>query len=243
MIHILCNDINIDQQWAYPSLYPYIHSNMRVFVIPLHTSEGYSNELDEWIATYGKGGSVYKKIIRAFRPYHISSNNIHWFHCYQDSRESFQIQLSKADIVVLYGEDGQHMMMTLEDLNLVSLLQQFQGIVLANHAGSNLLMDTYDSTYAWEEEQLEGLHRLHGFALMSDYKEDSGHLARLLRNIEQRGKNVFAFGKDGGVFMEGNHYELLGNSFIVSEQDIDVIYHAYEDAKSREAYYEEDEMW
>ena len=39
------------------------------------------------------------------------------------------------------------------------------------------------------------------------------------------------------------HYELLGNAFTVSFDDLDAIYRAYEDAKSRYEYYGSNGLW
>lgn len=243
MIHILCHDLNINQQWAYPSLSSYIQKDMKVFVVALNSSEGWANENDVWLDTYSNDGDEYQKVMRAFHQYQIPSKNIHWFHFLQDSIVSFQKHIEQADILVLLSDEAEHMMMTIEDLHLKQMIQQFDGILICDKTASQVIMETYDSTYAWQEEQLRGLNLLHGFQVMSDYVEDSGHLSRLIRHIEQRDQSVFAFGKDGGVLFDGSYYELLGNSFIVSDQDIDALYHAYEDAKSREAYYGDDEIW
>ena len=115
--------------------------------------------------------------------------------------------------------------------------------MICNHAASHVLLEHFESPYEWEEEEIDGLGLLSDFALMSDYVEDVQHLRRLIRNIEEKGRAVFAFGKDGGVVIHHGHYELLGNAFTVSFDDLDAIYRAYEDAKSRYEYYGSNGLW
>ena len=98
-------------------------------------------------------------------------------------------------------------------------------------------MEHFDSIYEWEDEACNGLGLLRGFALEADYREDTRHLSRLIRDIEVLGKAVFAFGKGGGMIIDHGHYELLGNAFTCSQYDLDNIYNALADAQEREAYY------
>ena len=243
MIHILLNDTNFDAEWAYPSLHTLLKKDMHILVIPLLTSDGWSFDEEEWEHQYHKGGKTYEKLITPFANYQISEKNITLFDPYQNTSHDLQKYLAQADGIYLYGEDAEHMMMCIEDLELKQPILNYSGIVITNHAGSNLVMQNYDSKYEWEEEELEGLGLLDGFALMPDYIEDAGHLARLIRNIEQRGRAVFAFGKDGGVLIQDGQYELLGNAFTATEADLDALYRAYEDAKSRQEYYGDNGLW
>lgn len=243
MIHILFNDTNFDAQWAYASLAPVLKKESRVLVISLVASEGWSADEEEWEHAYRKGGKMYEKIMKPFRNYCIPDTQIHWFNPYKNTKRDLEKWLKETDVVYLYGEDAEHMMLCIEDLAIKDSLKNYRGIVISNHAGSNLVMRTFDSKYEWEEEELEGLGLLEGFALMPDYVEDASHLARLIRNIEQRGRAVFVFGKDGGVFIQDGQYELLGNAFTVGDADLDAIYRAYEDAKSRQEYYGDNGLW
>lgn len=243
MVNILLNDTDFDLDWAYPSLQTYLTKDTLIYVMPLVESEGWSADEEEWEHQYRKGGKTYEKIMQAFRNYRIADEHVKFFNHYQDTKEQVEKELKKADLLYLYGNDGEHMMMRIEDLGLMDLILKYDGIIMSNHAGSNLMMETFDSTYEWEEEQIQGLGLLKGFALMSDYIEDAPHLARLIRHIEIHGKAVFVFGKDGGVIIDHGKYELLGNAFIVSDDDLDAIYKAYEDAKSRLDYYGDNGLW
>ena len=91
------------------------------------------------------------------------------------------------------------MMQNIVDAGIGRLLVQFDGVMICNHAASHVLLEHFESPYEWEEEEIDGLGLLSDFALMSDYVEDVQHLRRLIRNIEEKGRAVFAFGKDGGV--------------------------------------------
>lgn len=243
MVNILLSDTNFDSAWAYPSLQGYLKKDADVYVIPLEASEGYSSDEEEWEHQYQKGGRTYEKIMQAFRNYLIPDENVRFFNHHQDTKQQVDKALHKADIIYLYGNDAEHMMTRLHDLDLERSLLQYNGIIMSNHAGSEMMMESFESRYEWEEEEIRGLGLLRGFALMSDYVEDASHLAKLIRNIEVKGKAVFAFGKDGGLIIDHGQYELLGNAFSVTDNDLDAIYRAYEDAKSRLEYYGDNGLW
>lgn len=242
MIHILVNDVNFDSEWAYASLLPYIKKDSQVTVIAFVNHEGWSEE-EEWEYQFSKGGKKYEQIISAFNHYQIKPSHINWIDPYKDSKEIISHSLLESDIVYLYASDSSSMMRCLEDRGLVSLFVRYQGTYLCNYAASYCLMKEFDSMYEWEEEKVNGLGLLDGFMLVSDYIEDAQHLEKIIRYIEMKGDTAIAFGKDGGVVIDNGTVDLLGNAFSVSDMDLDALYRAYEDAKSRLEYYGDNGLW
>ena len=243
MVNILVNDTNFDANWAYPSLNEYFTKDSKVVVVPFMHSDEYRSDEEEWDYYFKKGGKIYEKIVAPFKNYGIKEKNISFFHLFKDSNTSLETLLSDADVLYLYASQSESMMQNIVDAGIGRLLVQFDGVMICNHAASHVLLEHFESPYEWEEEEIDGLGLLSDFALMSDYVEDVQHLRRLIRNIEEKGRAVFAFGKDGGVVIHHGHYELLGNAFTVSFDDLDAIYRAYEDAKSRYDYYGSNGLW
>jgi hypothetical protein len=63
------------------------------------------------------------------------------------------------------------------------------------------------------------------------------HLKHIIRSIEEKGRAVFGCPAKAGILIQDGHYDLMGDAFTCSEEDLDRIYQAYEDAKSRYEYY------
>lgn len=243
MINILLNDTDFFNAWCYSSLSHYLKKDTHVLVIALTRNDGWSLDEEEWEHQFSKGGKIYQRIVHSFKQYQIEESNIEWFIPNRDSKRTLENQLKKADVIYLYGNEAESFMERVHDLSLFQALSSYQGIVISNAVGSLVQMDVFDSMYAYEEEPIQGLGLLEGFALVSDYKEDAGTLARIIRHIEQRGKSVIAFGKDGGAIIDHGSLELLGNAYMIDEADLDAVYRAYEDAKSRFEYYGDNGLW
>ncbi len=244
MIHILLSRPNFDAEWAYQSLSPYITKDKHVLVIPMTSfDEGWESESALWETRYRKGNRQYEKIAAPFRNYQIPDKQITFLNYFKDTPQEIKRKISQADIIYLTGDNPDHMMITIHELDMHRPLLEFDGILIASGYGASIVMDEYDSMYDWEEPDENGLGLLRGFALEPGYIEDEAHLARLLHDIEQKGKNVFAFTNEGGLLIADGCYELLGNAFTVTDADLDQVYQAYEDAKSRQEYYGDNGEW
>lgn len=240
MIHILLNKPNFDQDWAYPSLNEIITADKKVCILSLMGDEGWSSDQDNWEHRYDSGSRHYEKLVQPFRNYLIPDGNIVWANGYGDASET-AAKIKDADILFLTGSDPEQMMENVQDTGLLETLKNYTGIVMGDAAGSQLIMEDFETEY--DEVPVKGIGYLKGFALESAYIEDVRHLQRMIHTIEDRGRTVFAYPEQGGVIIRDNHYELLGNAFICSDNDLDKIYKAYHDAQSRQAYYGENENW
>lgn len=243
MINLLFSEANFDAKWAYPSVCSYMKKDSRVLVIPVLSGDEWSEDEREWEYHYRKGSRHYEKIMAPFRNYQIHDSQVTWFCPHRETHDGAVMKIRNADIIYLCGNHPDAMMKMVSDLDLHRAFLEFDGVLIGDTYGSAVMMDTYDSAYEWEDEACNGLGLMRGFALESGYVEDVKHLERIIRDIEVEGKAVFGFGKDGGVIIDNGHYELLGNAFTCNDGDLDNIYHAYEDAKSREEYYGDNGLW
>ena len=211
--------------------------------MPILAGDEWSEDEREWEFHFRKGSRHYEKIMTPFRNYQIKDKDITWFYPYQETHESAVNKIHDADIIYLCGNHPDAMMKCIHDLDLHRAFLEFEGVLIGDTFGSAIMMDTFDSAYEWEDETRNGLGLMRGFALEPGYVEDTRHLERIIRDIEVDGKAVFGFGKDGGVIIDNGHYELLGNAFTCNDSDLDTVYHAYEDAKSRQDYYGDNGLW
>ena len=243
MINLLMSEANFDATWAYPILSELIRPEAHVLIMPLSYDEGWSSDNEDWDVRYQKGSRHYEKIMAPFRNYRIPDSSVVWFDQYRETTDTAIRKIQDADIIFLTGSNPDHMMLKIQELKIAEALLCFDGIIIGDTYGSAIMMDRFDSLYEWEDEERNGLGLLRGFALESNYVEDESHLKRLIHDIEVKGKAVFAYPKNGGVLIMDGHYELLGDAFTCTEADLDTIYHAYEDAKSRQDYYGDNGNW
>jgi|LAHS01.1.fsa_nt_gb hypothetical protein len=243
MINILLSRPDFNGVWAQEYLTGILHQDMHVLIVPLYGDAGWSAEGESFEHHYHRGSRAYEQIVLPFRVYQIKDSDIRWFNPYQDDREILKNLLKQSDVVYLCGSDPDVMMRCIDDHALTYLLRQYRGIYMGNAAGSKVLMDEFYPMDEWNEEGGKGLGILNGFTLETGYIEDVVHLRHIIRSIEEKGRAVFGCPEKGGILIQDGHYDLMGDAFICSEDDLDRIYHAYEDAKSRLEYYGDNGNW
>ena len=243
MINILLNRPNFNEIWAYPSLQQVLLPTMHVLIMPLDKSAGWANDGINYQKRYQKGSRIYEQLIQPFSVYQIPSENIVWFNPYQDSEYELQQKIQQSDVIYLVGSNEESMMQCSNDFHLKEHLNSYEGIVMGDYHGSLIMLDEYYSSNGWDDELHQGLGLLQGFQLDSSYVEDVTHLKRMIDVIEIVGKAMFCFAKKGGVIIDCGHYELLGDAFICYNDDLDCLYQAYTDAKSRFDYYGDNGNW
>jgi hypothetical protein len=243
MINILISKPNFDGEWAYKSLAPYLMRRSHVLIIPLSYNEGWASDEEDWDVRYAKGSKHYEKIVQPFRNYLIPDENIEWLNYYENNAGKAKDQIHDADVIFLFGSNPAHMMQRIEDLGIEADLRAFDGVLIGNQAGAQIMLDEFPSSEDWDDSYHRGLGFLRDFDLISEYVEDEAHLSSLIYSIETRGKAVFAYPEKGGLLIHDGHYELLGDAFTCNDSDLDKIYHAYEDAKSRMDYYGDNGDW
>jgi hypothetical protein len=243
MINILLSKPDFDEAWAQEYLIGILRKEMHVLILPLANDEGWAADGETFDHHYRKGSRHYENLVRPFRAYQIKDADILWFNPYKDDRKTLQNELKKSDAVFLCGNDPDAMMQCIEDHGIQEDLQQYQGILIGDASGSKIMMDEFFSEHEWNENAGRGLGLLKGFSLETGYIEDVMHLQHIIRSIEEKGRAVFGCPAKAGVLIQDGHYELMGDAFTCSEEDLDNIYRAYEDARSRQEYYGDNGGW
>ena len=243
MINLIFHENNFDAEWAYESLRNILTPDKQVLVFPLFFNEEWSEDLENFEHRYRKGSRAYEKIAAPFRNYLFKDDHLHFLTLNQEDAQSLKTKIANTDILYLIGNNPVTMMEVIEDYGLQKTLLEYDGIVIGNAAGSTVMMDEFLPDEEWDREKKPGIGYLRGFMLDAGYEEDAYHLQKIIRSLQEEGKAVFGCPKNGGILIQDGHYELLGDAFAADDNDLDNIYHAYEDARSRLEYYGDNGNW
>lgn len=243
MNSLLFSEPVFDAKWAYASVSPYMKKNGKVLILPFTYSDEWSEDEREWEFRYRRGSREYERIMTPFRNHQIHDENVTWLNPNTATHFRVKNMIHQADIIYMCGDHPDAMMRTILALNLQRAFLEFDGTMITDACASAIVMDRFDSAYEWEDQMCNGLGLYRGFAIESGYVEDVVHLERIIRDIEVLGKAVFGFGKDGGLIISDGHYEMLGNAFTCNAYDLDNIYQALDDARSRLEYYGGNGLW
>ncbi|MGM9940882.1 MAG: hypothetical protein ACI32N_02685 [Bulleidia sp.] len=243
MNSLLFSGPDFDTKWAYASVSPYLKKDGSVLILPFLYSDEWSEDDREWEFRYRKESREYERIMTPFRNHQIKDEQITWLNPNTTDHETAVRRIAQADIIYMCGDHPDAMMRTITTLDLQRTFLEFEGTMITDACASFIIMDRFDSAYEWEDQMCNGIGLYRGFAVEPGYVEDVRHLERLIRDIEMHGKAVFGFGKDGGLIISNGHYEMLGNAFTCSAYDLENIYQALADARSRLEYYGGNGLW
>lgn len=230
MANILLNLSNFDAVWAYPSLSQYLSAGKKVLILPLSYHEGWITDALEWKHEYGKGSDGYEMLVHPFLSYGIKEKDIRWVNYYEDDEISAAHKVEWADVLFFTGGYPDWMLQRLYDFGLEEAVRSFDGVIMGTSAGALIQLDEYHLTPEedYEFQYQYGLGLLSGFDLEVHYEEDASHLESVIRTIEEKGIPVIAMPNEGGVLIDGDHFELLGGAFILDWKDLDDLYQTYE---------------
>lgn len=230
MANVLLNLSNFDAPWAYASLAQYLTPDKKVLILPLSYHEDWITDALEWQHEYGKGTDGYEMLIRPFLSYGIPEKNIRWINYYEDDEVSARHKLEWADVLFFTGGYPDWMLQRLYDFELEDAVRNFDGVIMGTSAGALIQLEEYHLTPEedYEFQYQYGLGILSGFDLEVHYEEDARHLEAIIRTIEEKNVPVIAVPNEGGVLIDGDHFELLGGSFILDWKNLDELYQTYE---------------
>ena len=230
MANILLNISNFDEPWAYASIEPYLPKDAKVLILPLSYSEGWITDSEEWKEKYGRGKKYYEELVRPFRSFLIPDKQIRWVNYYEDDAQSAKRKIAWADVLFFTGGYPDWMMQRLYDLDIQNAVREFDGVVMGTSAGALIQLDEFHLTpdEDYEFQYQEGLGLLSGFDIDVHYQEDENHLGAMIRSLEDLGKPVIAYPNQGGIIIDGDHFELLGGAFVADVNDLDSLYQAYD---------------
>lgn len=234
MVNILLNISNFDEPWAYESMARYLHPDTKVLILPLSYDEGWITDREEWHERYGRGHEHYEEIVRPFRAFGIPDERIRWINYYEDDPISAAAKIAEADVLFFTGGLPDWMMQRLYDLDIQQAVRDFRGVIMGTSAGALIQLQefhlTRDADYQFQYQY--GLGLLEGFDIDVHYEENADHLYAIIRSLEDKGLPVVCYPNRGGLIVDHGQYQLLGGAFVVTVEDLDEIYRAYEESRN-----------
>ena len=139
-------------------------------------------------------------------------------------------KLAWADVLFFTGGYPDWMLQRLYDFGIEQAVHDFDGVIMGTSAGALIQLEEYHLTPedGYEFQYQYGLGMLSGFDLEVHYEEDERHLEAIIRTIEEKGIPVIAMPNEGGLLIDGDHFELLGGSFILDSRHLDELYETCE---------------
>lgn len=225
-MNILLNINNFSEEFAYDALREIIDPRMKVLIIPFSYHEDWIDSEEEFDQHYQKGKEEFEDIAREFMNYGIPRRNIKILHYYRDSIRRCKSKIYHADIIFLTGGYPDRFLYRIDQKHIRKDLQKFRGIVMGTSAGAMIQFDEYHVTPEEEGQDYEyheGLGLLSGFDIEVHYEDSFEHLASLITDLKLHDKTIFALPNWGGMIVDGEEYQLLGDAFEVNAQDIDIM--------------------
>ena len=229
MVNIVLNHPNFDEKWGYSEIEPYINKEDNVLVLAFFDDSGYSSDAQVYEDSFGKGKKMYEEIVRPFRAFGIKDEQIHFVNYFDYSKDLILEQIKKADIIYIVGRYADWIIQRMEDLEIKQAIANYDGVLMGVIAGAQVLLDNYEIY----DEKREGLHRMEGFDLSLDYEQDEEHLSSIIKAIEVEERPTVCMKDKGGMIVDGDYFTLLGDAFVVTSNELEDLYQAYEDSKNK----------
>ncbi len=232
MINILCSYSNFDESWGYSAIEPYLSASDEVCVLPLEHQDGWLSEEVSLRNVYQKGADAYETLVRPLRAFGIKDQQIHWVDD-SDTIVSTKEKIKNSNVLILLGSHPVDMIERIEDLQIKDELRNYDGVMIGISAGAMIQLDLFHMTADYFEEFSfgEGLGVISGFDVDMHYQPESEHLYAMIRAIEDQDLAVVCCPEKSMMIIDGDHYELAGDAFVVSRENLDELYEAYEQSK------------
>ncbi len=224
IMNILLNINNFSEDFAYPYLKNIIHKNQHVLIIPFSYHEDWITNAKEFDEHYAKGKDEYEDIAKEFMNYGIKRKNIEVLHYYKDSKRTIKRKFYYADILFFTGGYPDRALYRIDQLNIRKNITKFKGIVMGTSAGAMIQFDQYHVTPEEDGEDYEyheGLGLLSGFDIEVHYEDTFEHLASLITDLKLHNKTIYALPNRGGMIIDGDNIQLLGDAFELTVDDVD----------------------
>ncbi len=222
MEHVLCNTYKLNEPWLFSYLEEFLNKDAKVLFLVIDEYSSYSEEMVALEEKYESGKREYEALVMPLESYHIKRDNIDFIFLHDTSLADLKNNINKYDALIIYGNGNIY---GIEDV-LYECIKDFEGLYIGINEGALIALDEY---YHYEEEyeSFEGIGLLSGFSIDICYKDRENHIANIIRFMEENDKDIVAFRDSGsGIILNEGYMELLGDAFILKEDDIDELYQA-----------------
>ena len=224
MEHVLLNTHKLNEPWLFSFLYEYLNEDKKVLYFIL---DGYSSFSDDYRSIediYQKGSKDYDELVMPLLTYKINQKNISFLFRNENSLEKLKEVKDKYDVLILYGNNEIYFL----EKEYEELLKDYKGLVIGINEGSNIQFEEY---YRFDEDtsSYEGLGLLKGFVVDISYKKDEIHLENIIRLLEEKYDEIVCLpDSSGGFYISEGYIELLGEAFILKDDNMDELYEELE---------------
>ena len=145
---------------------------------------------------------------------------------YKETKNSIKNKFNHADIIFLTGGYPDRFLYRIDALGIREHLVNFKGVVMGTSAGAMIQLDEYHVTpedYETDYEYHTGLGLISGFDIEVHFEEDFLHLSGLITDLKLHNKKIYAMPNYGGLIVDGNKLTPIGDTFIITTQDIDML--------------------
>lgn len=224
MANILLNKTDFHESWAGSALQYLLPETSRVLIIPLSSNSGWGSDARVWEESFRKGRRLYEALVRPFRAYGITDEQIRWINYYEDDEMTAESKIRSSDVIYLVGSNPAWMMQRLEDLDMVEKIRGFRGVVMGAGAGALIQMREFPVQTDYDQYMSEGLGLVSGIDLYAGYQQTMDHLERLIRMLEDGSAPVVVMSGASGALIDGKYFDLLGEAMLLNKDHLDEIY-------------------
>lgn len=214
MINILLNLYNFDEEWCLETLRNVIKKEHIVLVVAFSFRDKNIKDKNDWQKSYSKTyEKYYKDIVNPFLSYGIIEENIKWVNYFEDTQESVKEKIKNSNIIFFTGGLPDKMMKRLKEFDLIKDIENYSGIVMGCSAGAMIQIAEYHITPDEDYDAFSynnGLDLIKDFDIEVHYKETDKEKESIKRVIKEKLKNIYAMKNNGGIIVNNNKVELLG---------------------------------
>ncbi len=212
MTNVLLNYYNFDGDWAKEQIAPYI-TGKKVLILPLAFRECQAWDFDSWQSIYGKNGEKYQNILRPFLSFGLMENDVKWLNCF-DSTQNYLQLISQAEVLFFTGGMPEKAIAWMDKLGITQAVKNFQGTVMGASAGAMLQLEKYHVTPDDDYPNYglwKGLGLVKGINLEVHFLNTPLQQECTKRAIADLGLPVYQMWHEGGLIVNGNNVQILGN--------------------------------
>lgn len=204
--NVLLNVYSFQEPWAAQWLERILKPDMLVTVVALSFNAGDTEEK-------ARTEQHWADLLEPFGYYGIEPEQIELINWFKDTPQTAREKIQQSDVLFFTGGWPDHMMYRLRCLDLIDLIEHFDGIIMGCSAGAMVQMKQYhitpDDDYP-EFSYQEGMNLLDRFMIEVHYCEKDIQHESIARVTCEKGKPVFAVYNDGGLLVEGDCISMMG---------------------------------
>jgi thiamine kinase-like enzyme len=160
-------------------------------------------------------------MVEPFYTYGINDNNITLVNYFTDSSDCAKAKIKESNIIFFTGGFPDKIMKRLKELDLISTVEQHQGIIMGWSAGAMIqCVDYYISPgedypeFSYEK----GLNSVENFAVEVHYKNTEAQNKSIEKYMREKGKIVYTTEERSAIIVDGSQITLLGNAKVYGEE-------------------------